>query len=842
MRTKNSIERMNTKDMSRGIILALVWIFLMLGLNGCYWEKTSHALEATPRGTVLALVLEPAAGPVDTIITIHGEGWPADQPVLVYLTAPDETKLPSYAVANAVVDQAGHFTTALLLSPQWLWEDQEQVIITVRAGDGSTAAQASFTLVSVEALLTPTPLPTVEPTLTVEPTATATIVVPPSVAPTSVPPTATAQPEQPSVTSIANLNIRGGPGVTYAVVSLLRPDQTAEATGLSADGSWWQIKLPGAPDRRGWVSARYVIATQGEHVPMIYVALPSPTPVPTPTPPPVIVDWRGEYYNNLYLSGPPVLVRNDPSINFNWGTGAAAPALPADNFSVRWSRTLPFAEGLYRFHAIIDDGLRLYIDDVLVIDDWRDGGWREVASERWLSAANHHLRIDYYEHTGSAVAQGWWERIVAPPLPVQAEPEADFDADPRKGDVPLRVEFDNDSEGDYDSCRWHFGDDHTSHDCDEPRHTYREAGAYTVRLKVSGPAGEDTKKREDYIIVRPVAQFAASLSNGPAPLTIHFANQSTEHEVCEWDFGDGSRSSEANPTHIYTTPGNYTVCLKIKENDVWSNTEIKTSYITVTADKPVVKFMAEPTVGLAPLNVVFTNHTLGAVNQWHWDFGDGSLSIEKNPVHTYISVGEYTVSLSASGPGGSDSVTRPNYIKVTEKMPMVKFRAAPTSGPAPLDVTFTDDSLGAITAWHWDFGDGVTSNQQNPSHTYTGVGNYTVNSTVSGAGGSNSLSRPGYIQVIESPTPTPEPPTPTPEPPTPTPERPTPTPEPPTPTPTPEPPTPTPEPPTPTPEPPTPTPEPPTPTPEPPTPTSEPLTFVPGALPLRPPLTWISNF
>ena len=120
------------------------------------------------------------------------------------------------------------------------------------------------------------------------------------------------------------------------------------------------------------------------------------------------------------------------------------------------------------FTPLSDDGVRLFLDDTLILSDWRDGGRREVVAERWLWSGHHHLRLEYYEHTGYASIGFWIEKVSIP------RPEADFDAGPRRGNVPLRVRFDNDSEGRYDSCKWEFGDGDVDRDCDDPRHTYHE--------------------------------------------------------------------------------------------------------------------------------------------------------------------------------------------------------------------------------------------------------------------------------------------------------------------------------------------------------------------------------
>jgi hypothetical protein len=124
----------------------------------------------------------------------------------------------------------------------------------------------------------------------------------------------------------------------------------------------------------------------------------------------VYPDWRGEYWGNSQLSGPPAQLRNDMNINFNWGQGAPGSGLPADNFSARWTRSLTFPEDLYRFTLTVDDGARLYVDNQLVIDEWRTGATRTVTVDKWLSGGAHSLRLEYFENTGQALVQLSWQR------------------------------------------------------------------------------------------------------------------------------------------------------------------------------------------------------------------------------------------------------------------------------------------------------------------------------------------------------------------------------------------------------------------------------------------------
>jgi PKD repeat protein len=169
---------------------------------------------------------------------------------------------------------------------------------------------------------------------------------------------------------------------------------------------------------------------------------------------------------------------------------------------------------------------------------------------------------------------------------------------------------------------------------------------------------------------------------------------------------------------------------------------------------PAADFSAAPTSGTAPLNVQFHDLSTGPPSTWSWDFGDGGTSTLQNPTHTYASPGTYTVSLTASNSGGSDTKTRSGYISVSAPPPpSADFVGSPTSGTAPLAVSFTDLSSGSPTSWSWSFGDGGTSTLQNPTHTYTTAGTYTVNLTASNTSGSDTKTRSGYISVSAPPPP-----------------------------------------------------------------------------------------
>jgi PKD repeat protein len=162
---------------------------------------------------------------------------------------------------------------------------------------------------------------------------------------------------------------------------------------------------------------------------------------------------------------------------------------------------------------------------------------------------------------------------------------------------------------------------------------------------------------------------------------------------------------------------------------------------------PVAAFGASPTSGTAPLNVNFTDMTTGPVTSRLWSFGDGGTSTAANPSHTYAA-GTFTVSLTATGPGGMDTETKVDLITVgvPPQAPVANFTANPTSGNAPLTVQFTDASTGSITSRLWSFGDGGTSTAANPSHTYA-AGTFTVSLTVTGPGGMDTETKVNLITV-----------------------------------------------------------------------------------------------
>jgi PKD repeat protein len=567
---------------------------------------------------------------------------------------------------------------------------------------------------------------------------------------------------------------------------------------------------------------------------------------------------------------------------------------------------------------------------------------------------------------------------------------AAFSATPTNGPAPQTVTFTDFSTGVPVAWSWTFGDGGVS-TLQNPTHTYATGGTYDVTLTVTNAFGSNTLTRTGCIVLTnpppPVAGFSANITTGSCPVVVTFTNQSSgQVNSSLWDFGDGSNSVAQNPLHLYTTSGVYTVSLTVG-NPGGSNTMTRSNYITVTpspaggkplefradalvgltngqfmslwpdtsgngrdvgqnnaARKPFYAtnringlpavqfrstynsygncltntgysiaqpytifmvarsdgnnganssdvfldgypgsanrifislswygglqanfysyagmgplsfpwtqsswsnwhvyemqfagtnsavwvdgsyrtsgnagtwplsgmtlgdhqayncgvngemaefvvysgslsstdrynvgsalcskyglgsaysppevplaaiFSASPTNGPTPLTVTFSDLSTGSPTNWAWTFGDGSVSALAGPVHTYSTAGVYTVSLVVSGAGSVSTNTKAGYIVVTNPPPPVAdFTGTPVTGAYPLAVAFTDQSAGQRNAWSWNFGDGWGSTLQNPTHVYGTAGVFTVTLTASNPGGSNTVTKAGYITATNPP-------------------------------------------------------------------------------------------
>lgn len=151
--------------------------------------------------------------------------------------------------------------------------------------------------------------------------------------------------------------------------------------------------------------------------------------------------WRGEYYNNTLFAGPPNLVRTDPEINFDWALESPAQqAIVADRFAVRWTNTLNLTPGRYRFVTTTDDGVRLWINDVLRIDQWHSQ--TSLAHETEVDVTGPTaVKMEYYDEIGLAEARLFWERTIALPIQPASQTAASSGSMSGQDVVPIATVF-----------------------------------------------------------------------------------------------------------------------------------------------------------------------------------------------------------------------------------------------------------------------------------------------------------------------------------------------------------------------------------------------------------------
>ncbi|MDD1715836.1 MAG: PKD domain-containing protein [Methanolinea sp.] len=267
------------------------------------------------------------------------------------------------------------------------------------------------------------------------------------------------------------------------------------------------------------------------------------------------------------------------------------------------------------------------------------------------------------------------------------------------------------------------------------------------------------------------SRIIAAPAQGDAPLNVSFMDISpmvksgsywdydTMESWNQWDFGDGTGTvNQTTTTHLYPAPGEYLVELTTRNATMSAKA---TMIVNVGSVGPtlVPDFAANPVSGTAPLNVTFSDLSSGNPSGWLYQFGDGAVSRNPNPVHSYQQPGTYEVSLTVRKTGegvqASNTTVKPAFITVTapQVSPLIAdFSASPTTGPAPLAVQFQDTSTGNIFRHLYRFGDGAISGKPNPSHTYRRTGTYSVSHTVWKLDGgkmvSNTTVRETFIKVV----------------------------------------------------------------------------------------------
>ncbi|MFS4448784.1 PKD domain-containing protein [Maribacter sp. 2307UL18-2] len=339
-------------------------------------------------------------------------------------------------------------------------------------------------------------------------------------------------------------------------------------------------------------------------------------------------------------------------------------------------------------------------------------------------------------------------------------PIAIADATPKSGQAPLQVQFTgNNSTDDKDiqSYSWKIKDGVTRTN-PNPSYTFEEVGVYEVELTVTDAEGLTdidtiTINVTEEENLKPTAKASASPLSGEAPLEVKFTGDKSEDDMniasFKWRFAQGEISNEVNPSFTFTEAGTYPVVLTVKdENGLEDKANVTITVTKPQNEAPKAVLGKNKASGEAPLTVRFNANNSSddkGIAGYVWNFGINQPSTEKIVERTFSDPGTYSVKLTVRDEEGL-SDTKSTTITVNEPVvqnqaPVAKSVPNVTSGEAPLTVNFkgdqsTDDD--EIVSYAWNFKDGSTSTNINPSHTFQNPGTYRVELTVTDSDGAKN--------------------------------------------------------------------------------------------------------
>ncbi len=280
---------------------------------------------------------------------------------------------------------------------------------------------------------------------------------------------------------------------------------------------------------------------------------------------------------------------------------------------------------------------------------------------------------------------------------------------------------------------WDFGDGNTSSQ-QNPSHIYNASGTYSACLTIITSDSCTSTYCEPILIGGAGSCFAefAYYPNNPVsnPLEIDFYDYSYGNVInWNWTFGDGSTSTLQDPTHTYSAAGIYQVCLLIETIDSCISVFCDSVFVdsSVFPNDCEADFIAEQDSLFGNI-VQFTDLSTSnsTIVSYFWEFGDGTTSTQQSPVYAYVSSGFYLVCLTIETIDSCMStICQPVFIFGGGCSASFTYAAInPVSNPT--QISFTDNSIGSVIEWLWDFGDGNVSNLANPVHNYASAGTYTV--------------------------------------------------------------------------------------------------------------------
>ncbi|MBN1166049.1 MAG: PKD domain-containing protein [Methanospirillaceae archaeon] len=334
------------------------------------------------------------------------------------------------------------------------------------------------------------------------------------------------------------------------------------------------------------------------------------------------------------------------------------------------------------------------------------------------------------------VSDGLWSDSIEQEIVVRdpSPPVADYTATPRYGPAPLNVSFVDQSTGEELMYTWDFGDGSgLSHD-KNPWHTYETTGSFQVRLTISNGNGISVAdKGPGYITVVPsqlTAGFTASVYEGEAPLSVSLIDQSLGSQSRSW-FWTFARDGEIQYTSTSVSPiltledaGIWTVNQTVSDG-LWSDSLLREIEV-YDSSPPVANFTYYINEDGIDRTIQCTDTSLHIPTNWVWEFGDGTVSYEQNPLHTYGLYGTYTLSLTVSNPAGTDSIQKNIHLPSPESPVTAGFNVKKSNFRTFI---FSDHSTGSILSYALSFGDGQTESYSSPwcvTHSYAHMGYFPV--------------------------------------------------------------------------------------------------------------------
>lgn len=323
-------------------------------------------------------------------------------------------------------------------------------------------------------------------------------------------------------------------------------------------------------------------------------------------------------------------------------------------------------------------------------------------------------------------------------------PLGTFTYDPKDGCAPLDVTFMPADIYNAATYTWIFGDGSAVYTKDTVTHTYNQAGTFIPVLILEDSL--NYSMGDSVTCVFTIIPDSSLFISGPlvdfdivgedtscTGFSVTFVNYTNQDSVDAWlwDFGDGTTSTDMNPTHFFSNLGSYNVSLQafvFNGIDTCIYTVTQDDLVTVF-DPPQVTYAASPASGCAPLEVQFTISAVTLsfpANSFAWDFGNGQTSTDQNPTTTYTSTGSYNVNLDIVYKNGCEATYATSSAVNVYPVPVADFNIVPeVDGNNFSYMNFDNISQGAST-YFWDFGDGSTSTDENPTYQYDQEGVYSI--------------------------------------------------------------------------------------------------------------------